>query len=120
MAICAVDEGIITLPPLVSHTSQVGVPLLAVLAHYQTVIVRICCEEVLWVVVGVHNDLAESIVHSRIVASLADQVLQEGVQELQSVTLLDLQDAVDHLRYGFAQTRLHYMSRSVYDSCFDR
>ena len=37
------------------------------------------------VVVAVNDDLSESIVHMRVMAALTDQVLQEGVQQLQPV-----------------------------------
>ena len=173
VAVGAVQQGCVALPALVGHAGQVGVPLLAVLAHHlcagpgcelpgesmsgdrgsglgsactglqlralaervqdtghptasfccvcmlaspghavpgagahardsqwwvswaaggahQAVVVGVGGEEVLRVVVGVHDDLAQGVVDSRVGAALADQVLQEGVQQLQAVALLHL------------------------------
>ena len=93
VAVGAVDKGIVTLAALVRHAGKVGVPLLAVLAHNEAVVVGVGGQEVLGIVVGVHNDLAQRIVHSRVVAALTHQVLQERVQQLQPVALLDLQSS---------------------------
>jgi hypothetical protein len=67
----------------VGDAGQVGVALLRVLAHHQAVIVGVGGEEVLRVVVGVDDDLAQSIMHMRVGAALADEVLQEGRQQLE-------------------------------------
>lgn len=52
------DELLVTLPSLISHTSQMGVPLLAVLANHAAVIVWVFSEEALRVVVAVDVDLS--------------------------------------------------------------
>lgn len=83
MAVGAVNQGVIAVAPLIGNTGQVGVPLLRVLAHHQGIIVGVGSQEVLWVVVAVYNDLAQSIVHVRVMTALTHQVLQEGVQQLQ-------------------------------------
>lgn len=86
----AVDKRIVAVPPLVCGARQVGVPLLTVLANHQRVIVGVGGQEVLWVVVGIDDDFAQSVVHGGVLAALAHQMLQEGVQQLQSVALLHL------------------------------
>lgn len=52
------DELLVTLPSLISHTGQMGVPLLAILAHNTAVIVGVLSEEALRVVVAVDVDLS--------------------------------------------------------------
>ena len=69
MAVGAVDKGIIALAPLVGHAGQVGIPLFAVFAHHRAVVVGVGGQEVLWVVVTVHDDLAQSIVDVGVVAA---------------------------------------------------
>lgn len=84
----AVDQGVIAVASLIGNTSQVGVPLLGVLAHYQGVIVGVGGQEVLRVVVAVYDDLTQSIVHVGVVTALAHQMLKEGVQQLQPAAVL--------------------------------
>ncbi len=68
----AVDKGVIALAALVGHAGQVGVPLLAVLAHHCAVVVGVCGQEVLRVVVAVHDDLAQGIMDVGIVAAYSN------------------------------------------------
>lgn len=79
------DELLVTLPSLISHTGQMGVPLLAVLAHYTTVIVGVLSEEALRVVVAVDVDLSQGIMCSRFLTALVDAGLQPRQKQLQSV-----------------------------------
>ena len=83
VAVGAVHQGVVTVAPLVRNTSQVGVPLLRVLAHHQGVIVGVGSQEVLWVVVAVYDNLTESVVYMGVMAALTYQVLQEWVQQLE-------------------------------------
>ena len=100
MTVGTVDQGIIAVASLVGNTSQVGVPLLGVLAHYQGVIVGVGGQEVLWVVVAVYDDLTESIVHMRVVTALAHQVLKEGVQQLQPAATSSVSASLLYASYG--------------------
>ena len=58
------------------------------LAHHQRLVVGVGGQEVLGVVVGVDDDLAQRVVHVGVGGALADQVLQEGGQQLQAVARL--------------------------------
>ena len=90
VAIGAVHKRVVAGAALVRDAGQVGVALLTVLADHGAVIVGVGGQEVLGVVVAVHNDLAQRVVHGRVGAALRHQVLQEGVQQLQPVALLHL------------------------------
>ena len=90
MAVSAVHEGVVAGAALVGDAGQVGVAFLAVLADHGAVVVGVGGQEVLGVVVAVHDDLAQRVVHGRVGAALRHQVLQEGVQQLQPIALLHL------------------------------
>mmetsp|Transcript_40808 Transcript_40808/g.97021 ORF Transcript_40808/g.97021 Transcript_40808/m.97021 type:complete len:941 (+) Transcript_40808:1922-4744(+) len=85
-------ERLVALPALVRHTCHVRVALLTVLADRQRVVVRVGRQEVLRVVVGVDDYLTERVVDVHVRRALADEVLQEGAQELEAMPLLDLLD----------------------------
>lgn len=74
----------VALSSLICHTSQMGVPLFAVLAHHTTIIVRVLSEEPLRVIVAVDVDLSQGIVGSGLFTSLMNTGLQPGQQQLQS------------------------------------
>jgi len=78
------DELLVTLPPLVGHAGQVGVPLLAVLAHHAAVVEGVLPQEALGVVVAVDVDLGQGVVGGRLLAAIVDARFQPGQQELQS------------------------------------
>ena len=59
-----VDELLVALSPLVRDTGQVGVPLLAVLAHHAAVVVGVLPQEALGVVVAVDVDLGDRTAHT--------------------------------------------------------
>lgn len=78
------DELLVTLSSLISHTGQMGVPLLAVLAHHATIIIGVLSEEALRVVVAVDVDLSQGIMGSRFLTALVDTGLQPRKKQLQS------------------------------------
>ena len=78
------DELLVTLSPLIGHTGQVRVSLLAVLAHHFAVIELVLTKVPLWVVVAVYVDLGQSVVCGWLLHSLMDPRLQQGKQQLQS------------------------------------
>mmetsp|Transcript_12955 Transcript_12955/g.36409 ORF Transcript_12955/g.36409 Transcript_12955/m.36409 type:complete len:306 (+) Transcript_12955:758-1675(+) len=86
----ALHEGIVAHAALVGHAGEVRVALLAVLAHRQRVVVGVGGEEVLRVVVGVDDDLAEGVVDVHVRGALAHQVLKEWAQQLKAVPGFDL------------------------------
>lgn len=73
----------VALSSLISHTSQMGVPLFTVLAHHTAVIVWVLSEESLRVIVAVDVDLSQGIVGSRFFTSLMNTGFQPGQQQLQ-------------------------------------
>lgn len=75
----------VTLSSLISHTGQMGVPLLAVLAHHTAVIEGVFSEEALRVVVAVDVNLSQSIMGSRFLTALVNAGLQPRQKQLQSV-----------------------------------
>lgn len=79
------DELLVTLSSLISHTGQMGVPLLAVLAHHTAVIEGVFSEEALRVVVAVDVNLSQSIMGSRFLTALVNASLQPRQKQLQSV-----------------------------------
>lgn len=79
------DELLVTLSSLISHAGQMGVPLLAVLAHHATIIIGVLSEEALRVVVAVDVDLSQGIMGSRFLTALMDTGLQPRQKKLQSV-----------------------------------
>ena len=76
------DEVQVTLSPLIRHAGQVGVSLLAVLSHHGAVVERVLLQEALGCVVAVDVDLGQSIVGSRLLASLVDTGLQPRQEKL--------------------------------------
>lgn len=79
-----IDKLLVTLPSLIRHTGQMGVPLFAVLAHHAAVVVRVLSEESLRVIVAVDVDLSQGIVGSRFFTSLMNTSLQPGQQQFES------------------------------------
>ena len=75
VAVGAVDERVVAGAALVGDAGQVGVALLAVLADHGGVVVGVGGQEVLGVVVAVHDDLAQRVVHRRVRGTLRHQVL---------------------------------------------
>mmetsp|Transcript_27639 Transcript_27639/g.51031 ORF Transcript_27639/g.51031 Transcript_27639/m.51031 type:complete len:275 (-) Transcript_27639:2660-3484(-) len=92
----AFDQGIIALPTAVRDTSQIGVAALGVFSDNQRVIHWIGGEEMLGVVVGIDDDLAEGVMNVRVFAAFGDQVLQERRQQLQAIALLHFIDQLVH------------------------
>lgn len=74
----------VTLSSLICHTSQMGVPLFAVLAHHTAIIVRVLSEESLRVIVAVDVDFCQGIVGSRFFTPLMNTSLKPRQQQLQS------------------------------------
>ena len=98
VAIGAIYQSLVASAALVGHTCKVGVALLAVLAHCQRIIIRVCSQEVLRIVVGVYDNLAQRIVNCWVCRALAHKVLQERIEQLEAVALLDLRTAYGQVR----------------------
>lgn len=73
-----INKLLVTLSSLISHTSQMGIPLFAVLAHHTAVVIRVLSEESLRVIVAVDVDLSQGIVGSRFFTSLMNTGFQPG------------------------------------------
>mmetsp|Transcript_18521 Transcript_18521/g.52004 ORF Transcript_18521/g.52004 Transcript_18521/m.52004 type:complete len:364 (-) Transcript_18521:2397-3488(-) len=96
----ALDEGIVARAALVSHASQVWIPPLRVLADHEGVVEGVGAEEVLGVVVGVDDDLAEGVVYVGVGGALSNQVLQERCEQLQAVARFDNLHQLVHGQQG--------------------
>lgn len=99
------DELLVTLSSLVSHTGQMGIPLLAVLAHHAAVIEGVLSEEALRVVVAVDVDLSQCIMGSRFLTALVDTSLQPRQKQLQSVKEIKIVNNADQNQTNFSQIR---------------
>ena len=77
------DELLVTLSPLISHTGQVGVSLLTVATNHTAVVELVLSEEALGVVIAVDVDLCEGIVSRWLFNSLVDTGLEQRQQKLQ-------------------------------------
>lgn len=69
------DQLLVTLSSLVGHAGQVGVSLLAVLAHHPAVVEGVLPQEALGVVVAVDVDLGQGVVGGGLLAALVDASL---------------------------------------------
>lgn len=69
------DQLLVALPSFVSHAGQVGVALLAVLAHHTAVVVGVLPQKALGVVVAVDVDLGQGVVGGGLFAALVDPSL---------------------------------------------
>jgi hypothetical protein len=72
--------------------ARFGISLLAVLPDDPRVVVLVRRQKVLGVAVGVDQDHAERVVHVAVRAALAHEVLQEGREHLEAVSLAHLLD----------------------------
>mmetsp|Transcript_31185 Transcript_31185/g.87443 ORF Transcript_31185/g.87443 Transcript_31185/m.87443 type:complete len:318 (-) Transcript_31185:2509-3462(-) len=96
----AFHEGVVALATFVGHARQGGVPLLAVFAHHQAVVIRVGREEVLRVVVGVDHNLPQGVVHMGVLRALVDEVVQEAREQFDAVALLHLSHQRLHRQQG--------------------
>lgn len=79
-----INQLLVTLSPFISHTGQVGVSFLTVLAHHAAVVVGVLPQEAFGVVVAVDIDLGQGIVGGGLFAAFMNASLQPGQQQLQS------------------------------------
>ncbi len=77
------NQFLITLSSFISHTGQVGISFLAVLANHTAVVVGVLPQETLGIVVTVDVDLCQSIVGSRFLTAFMNTGLKPGKQQLQ-------------------------------------
>ncbi|PNY29194.1 Uncharacterized protein TCAP_00893 [Tolypocladium capitatum] len=89
-----VDQLQVVLALGVGNIGQVGVALLAVLAHGQGVILVVLFEELFRVVVRVDVDLGKRIVNGLLLVTRPQGGFQEGQQKLEAVSRLDFGDQV--------------------------
>lgn len=78
------DQLLVTLSSFISHTGQVGVPFLTVLAHHTAVVIGVLPQEAFRVVVAVDVDLGQGVVGGGLFAAFMNTSLQPGQQQLQS------------------------------------
>ena len=88
------DELLVALASLVSHTGQVRISLLAVAPNDAAVIELVLVQKPLRVVVGIDVDLGQGVVGGWFLGSFVDAALQPGKEQLQSGETLDRSYAV--------------------------